>query len=161
MPRYLNVRPADATLADGALRSCFLFGSCALRHARANRNGWTQKSDVQLVEKLLTKQIMTSDEMQKSASTSTRPLNTRFAHPSLLPLYTHTRHGPRYEHIPRTLCVIREIHLRLVCFLNEKGLGQLYATASQSHGRFAYPSCSRPDGGGSTAAWHGRGTATR
>ena len=32
--------------------------------------------------------------------------------------------------------------------------GQLYATASQSHGRFAYPSCSRPDigyGGGSAS----------
>ena len=45
-----------------------------------------------------------------------------------------------------------EIHLRLAYLLNEKD--QVYATASQSHGRFAYPSCSRPDigyGGGSAS----------
>ena len=41
----LNARPADATLRSGA-KQVASFGSCA------RANGWTKKSDVELVEAL-------------------------------------------------------------------------------------------------------------
>ena len=41
----MNVRPADANFADGEV-AVASFGSCAVA------NGWTKKSDVELVEAL-------------------------------------------------------------------------------------------------------------
>ena len=63
--RFGSAFEREASGRDAAFRSkkpVAWFGSCA----RANRNGWTKKSDVELVQKLLTKQTMTSDEMQNS-----------------------------------------------------------------------------------------------